>query len=442
MKISYKWLREYVNTKIRPQKLADILTMAGLEVTAYEQVAGDDIFEIEITPNRPDWLSHIGVAREVAVLQGKVLDIPEVSVAQEVKESVKVTIKDSEACPFYSARVISDVKIGPSPKWLREKIEAVGLRSVNNVVDITNFVMLETGQPLHAFDLAKLSEKEIFVRNARKGEKLLLIDGTQKDLTERSLLITDGKKPLALAGIMGGKGSEIGNSTKDILLECAVFNPYGIRKTVQELGVASDSSYRFERGVDPGAVSYSSDRAASLIADICKGKIGLSKTAGSSEKKISFVSLECAKANEALGTDLSSAEMRRILKGLGFDVKGSSFLEVKVPSYRIDVEREADLIEEIARVYGYDNIPLSVPEIVVTDEKPDIKDARKKKDIVKDVLRAAGYCETITYSLVSKDIIKKARIPEQGLINIRNPLSKEQEVMRSSLFPGALKVVS
>lgn len=442
MKISYKWLREYVNTKIEARKLLNILTMAGLEVTSHKKIDRDDIFEIEVTPNRPDWLSHIGVAREVAALQGKTLKLPEVSVKQELESSVNVTIKDIKSCLFYSVRVIYNVKIGPSPKWLQKKIEAVGLRSINNVVDITNFVMMETGQPLHVFDMGKVEGKEIIVRNAERGEKLLLIDETEKDLTERNLVIADAKKPLALAGIMGGKTSEVGIETKDILLECALFNPYSIRKTVQELGAASESSYRFERGVDTGRILYASDRAASLIADIAKGKIGARKNTGYVENKMFSVLLECAKVNEVLGTTLSSADIRRILKGLGFDVRGSSLLEVKAPSYRIDIEKREDLIEEIARIYGYSKIPLAMPEIVVTDEKPYIKEDRDKTDIIKSILTSAGYCETITYSLISRDLVKKTRISEQGLISIRNPLSKEQEVMRNSLLPGALKVVS
>jgi len=443
MKVSYEWLREYINMKIRAENLRSVLTMAGLEVTAVEKKDNDVIFEIETTPNRPDWLSHMGVAREVAAITKKPLRIPKVKSPPVAKtKAAKIKIEDKEACAFYSGRVIKDVFVDPSPKWLIKRVESIGLRPVNNIVDITNFVLFETGQPLHAFDFDKIAGGEVMVRRARKGEKIVTIDGVERTLDEKILVIADSKRPIAIAGIMGGKDTEVTEYTENIFLESAYFDPYVTRRAALLLGLGSDSSYRFERGVDPKGIVPASDRASCIICDIAKAQAGRVITAGKSARDSRKITLRTKQVNRLLGTDLKSQDVKEILTRLGCRSKGSAPIEVVAPSYRDDLTREADIIEEIARIYGYDKIPLTPPNIMATEESQGSKDTMKKTSLAKEALLSLGFNESLTYSLLSRQVIESMNIPEQGIIEIGNPLSKEQEVMRPSLLPGVIKVIS
>jgi phenylalanyl-tRNA synthetase beta chain len=448
MKISYQWLREYVNTKLRPESIAESLTMAGHEVSSIEHLKGDDIFDIEVTANRADCLSHIGIAREVSAITGKAFKLPNSRLPKPAKISrdssggLKIIISDKAACPLYTYRIIKNLNVASAPKRFADRIHSIGLRPVNNIVDITNFVLFETGQPLHAFDLDKISGNEIFIRYAKLNERIVTIDGTERRLTQKTLVIADETGPIAIAGIMGGKSTEISSHTKNILLESAYFNPVSIRKASFALGLSTDSSYRFERGVDPDGVKYASDRAAALIRDAAKGSIGKWVQSGIKPPPCGDIILRTSRLNKILGTTLTSAGIKKILTRLGYKVKGHGQLTITTPPYRNDTMREADLIEEAARIYGYDNIPQSPPYVIATMHDARAKDFICKRQIARNTLTALGFNEILTYSLVGKDMIKDMPWHEDNLVNIKNPLSREQEIMRPSLIPGMVRAVS
>jgi phenylalanyl-tRNA synthetase beta chain len=444
MKISYEWLREYVNTKVRPDSIASLLTMAGHEVSSIGHAQGDDIFDIEVTANRPDCLCHIGIARELAAITGKTLKMPDSRIAKKARPqcAFKIAIDDKKLCPFYSLRIIRDVRVAPSPKWLIRRILSMGLRPVNNIVDITNFVLFETGHPLHAFDADRLSGTEIRVRNAKENEDIITIDGMARKLTDKTLVIADAKGPIAIAGIMGAKATEITQQTKNILLESAYFNPASIRKASFKLGLSTDSSYRFERGSDMSNIAVSSDRAAVLIRDIAKGVIGARAISGTDKQPRVTVNMRMAYLNKILGTCLTAVQVKDILKRLGYGVGTGSAFQVTVPYHRNDTTREADLIEEVARIYGYENIQSMPARVITTYQDAKTADFMKKRLIARQVLTASGFDEIVTYSLISKDMIKDMPWPEDSIVDIKNPLSREQEIMRPSLLPGIAKAIA
>jgi phenylalanyl-tRNA synthetase beta chain len=443
MKISYEWLREYVRTKLRANTIAASLTQAGHEVSSIDHQQGDDIFDLEITANRPDCLSHIGIAREVAAALQKTLILPKVrSFGRSIpKHGVRLNRENNSLCPFYTGRVIKDVRVGPSPKWLARRLLAVGLRPVNNIVDITNFVLLETGHPLHAFDLDKIEGLNLYIRNARAEERIVTLDNVERKLEPSMLVIADQSQPVAIAGIIGGRSTEITHNTRNILLESAYFDPVCIRRTAFKLGLSTDSSYRFERGADLGNVVFSSERAADLICDIAKGRSGAWMELGTDKQAPVIISLRLTYLNKLLGVSLQPVEVKNILKRLGYKVKGSSIMEVEAPGFRNDTTREADLIEEIARMYGYDKIPATPASVIVTDQDADKRDFMKKRSIVYRTLMSMGFNEILTYSLISRDALKDMPWPEDSIVRIKNPLSREQEFMRPSLIPGMLKAL-
>jgi phenylalanyl-tRNA synthetase beta chain len=444
MKISYQWLREYVNTKLRPDSIAAALTMAGHEVSAIGRIKEDDIFDIEVTANRADCLSHIGIAREVAAITGKALNLPNPRIAKTAqgRSGLEIIIKAKDKCPLYTCRIVKNVHIAPSPKWLTDRILSIGLRPVNNIVDITNFVLFETGQPLHAFDLDKISGNAIIIRNAEPRESILTIDGEERKLAAQALIIADANGPIAIAGIMGGKATEINRQTKNILLESAYFDPVSIRKTSSALGLTTDSSYRFERGVDLGGAAYASDRAAVLMRDSAKGSICQRAESGIKTPPCTEIMLRTNYLNKILGTSLKSTDIKKILARLRYKAKGRGRLVVSVPPYRTDTRREADLIEEVARIYGYENIPILPPALIATMHDAGTRDFIRKRQIARDTLAAIGFNEILTHSLIGKDMLRAMPWPDDNIINIKNPLSREQEVMRPSLLPGMLRAVS
>ena len=440
MKVTYSWLKEFVDIKTAPQELADKLTMAGLEVVSLEEKDGDFVFEIEITSNRPDWLSVTGIAREIAAITGKKLKVlaPAVVRAQKRAKSpgLKIEIENKKDCPLYTARIIEGVKVGPSPEWLRKRLELVGCRSVNNVVDITNYVLFAYGQPLHAFDLDKLEGGVIIVRRGRNGEKLITIDGEAKELAPGMLVIADSVRPQAAAGVMGGKDSEVSFATKNILLESAVFDPALIRKSRQALKLQSESAYRFERGVDIEAVQGASLKATELIEQISGGKPVLAKSSAGPKSKARDIDLDLASVQRSLGIKISPTVARQILSSLGFAVKakGRDRFGVRVPSYRQDVIQEVDLIEELARIYGYENIPITLPAI-----RPDLALCRTRElvALVKGILLGLGLEEAVTYSLIPRDALNSTGINNDAApVEIMNPLSREQEILRMDIFPS------
>jgi phenylalanyl-tRNA synthetase beta chain len=440
MLISYSWLKDYVDVKLPAEKLADLFTMSGLSAASIKKTASDQIIEIEVTSNRPDWLSYVGVARELAAITGEKLKMP---AAPELRvqgpgSRVQVKIEDKKLCPRYTARVIKNVKVAPSPVWLKTKIEAMGLRPVNNIVDITNLCLFETGEPMHAFDLDKLKGPEIIVRKAKGGEKIVAIDGAEKALDESILVIADKERPVAIAGVMGGADTEVSDSTKNILLEAASFDPISIRRTSRKLAIATESSYRFERKVDMENIIYSSDRAASLILEIAGGEPGELVDVGDKAPAKKTVSLRCSKLNKVLGIEIPQADVKNILNALGLGVKTSSSdkIELEIPNLRGDLENEIDLIEEVARIYGYDKIPVALPGIVEQPIRRPVEDIIEDK--TRSILTGLGLDEILTYSLLSKKLVEVEGISGDDTVEVMNPLSSEQEVMRPSLIPGLL----
>jgi phenylalanyl-tRNA synthetase beta chain len=440
MKVIYSWLKDFVEIKISPRALADKLTLAGLEVTSLEKKYGDFIFEIEITANRPDLLCVVGIAREVAAILGhrlKVignrLDKKYLSPITYHLSPIAIKVEDKKDCPLYTAKIIKGVEAGPAPDWIKRRLELMGSRSVNNIVDITNYILFERGEPLHAFDLDKLSQGEIIVRRATKDEGLITIDGVERKLSPEILVIADRETPVAIAGVMGGRDTEVTLESKNILLEAAIFNPILIRHARQMLGLPSESAYRFERGIDFNVVEDASWRATKLICAIAGGRPILAKSAGSLKAKKKTLYLETSVVNKALGIDIKSTEVKKILSSLGFQVKAKTKnnFAVGIPSFRPDVSLSVDLIEEVARIFGFPRIPASLPAI-----KPQVTTytARDLSSEIKNILTGLGLNEVITYSLVDRESLKGMnmgyRLP---LAEILNPLSKNEAVLRPTL---------
>lgn len=441
MKISYDWLKQYVDIKASPEKLAEMLTMAGLSVESVSKLGDDSILEIEITANRPDWLSVIGVAREVVALGDGKLRMPKPAKIKAGKHSgrgVAVKVEDKKLCPRYTARVIRGVGIAQSPAWLRSRIEAMGLRSINNAVDITNFCLFETGEPMHAFDLDKLAGSQVIVRKARKGEKITTIDGIERALDDTMLVIADSQKPVAVAGVMGGLNTEVTFSTKNILLEAAYFDPISVRRTARKLGISTDSSYRFERRVDMGNIQYASDRATGLMLEMASGVAGEFIDIKAPAEKPKTITLSLTKLGRVLGLDIPGSKVKKIVTALGIKVRSASkdLMRLEAPGFRNDLRSDIDVIEEVARVFGYGRIPSTLPDIVeqpVRMERSAVLGARTRA-----ILEGLGFNEIITYSLLSKKLIAAAGIDAAEAVEICNPLTIEQEAMRPSLVPGML----
>ena len=427
--------------------LMELSTDIPLGTPLSEALGLDDVvFELEITPNRPDCLSLIGVAREIRAETGNPLKLPTVDLQESginIRDLTSVTIDAPDLCPRYAARVIQGVKVAESPVWLQQRLESVGIGVINNIVDVTNFVLMEYGQPLHAFDYHKLAENRIVVRRARDNEQITTLDEVARELTSDMLVIADAEKPVALAGIMGGYDSEITETTCDVLLESAYFNPLSIRATAKALGISTEASYRFERGADPGAVLAALDRAAQLIAEltggtICDGIVDVYP----GQQPLTEIQLRPERVNFVLGTTIETAEMVQILDRLGFDVDiTGKVYQVVVPTFRSDVTREIDLIEEIARVYGYDNIPTTLPKGDIPVPAPTPKTEARRR--IKHFLLAAGMMEAVNYSFCDPNCFDKIRLnvddPLRNTLQLRNPLSPEMSVLRTTLTPGLLE---
>ena len=406
---------------------------------------GDTIFDIGITPNRSDCLSMVGIAREVAAITGQRFHYPEIHFSEneeDIAQFTSVQILDPDLCPRYTARIIRNVKIGPSPAWMRTRLEAIGLRAINNIVDITNFVMMELGQPLHAFDYRLLEQGRIVVRRAKPAEEFVSLDGKTRILSGDTLMICDGVKPIAVAGVMGGQNSEVQEDTQTILLESAYFNPSSIRRTSKQLGMGTDAAYRFERGIDPEGVVRALDRAAQLMADLSEGTV-LKGYIDQYPHKINSakdIQLRPERVSQILGAALEEDEMMQILSSLGMDArKTRRFLEVTPPTYRVDITRETDLIEEIARLHGYSKIPETIPEIKAQPER----DVRQRVETrIREILTADGFTELINYSFstpISAEMLRFEETDERRhFIKILNPLSEDQSIMRTSLIYGLL----
>ena len=362
MKISLNWLSDYIKIDFPAQKIADILSDLGFPCEGIENLDADVVIDVEVTSNRGDCLGYIGIARELAAVTGNELKMPEIVLDEsdkDVTEFASVEIKEPDLCGRYTARIIDGVKVGPSPDWLRKRLDIVGLRSVNNVVDATNYAMIETGQPPHAFDYAKISQGKIIVRKAIAGERLTSIDGTQCDLSTDMLVIADAQGSVAIAGVMGGLDTEVSEKTKTILLEDAYFAPVSVRTTSRKLSLPSEAAFRFERTVDIEMVEWASQRTAQLITQAAGGKIAKGVIDIYPKKPTQGkVMLRLSRLCNLLGIEVPAEEALRILSALYFKPKvQGDVVTCSVPSWRSDVNREVDLIEEVARVYGYQKVP-------------------------------------------------------------------------------------
>ncbi len=446
MKVTYNWLKDFVDLRLSPQALAEKLTMAGLEVTSLEAREGEVVFEIEITANRADLLSVAGIAREVAAITGRPLKSSKLSrprvLSKRRERPVLVKIENKKDCPLYTAKVIKDVEVKPSPDWLRKRLEAVGCRSVTNIVDITNYCLLTWGEPLHAFDLDKLQDYTIEVRRAQKNEKLATLDGSSRALDSDILVIADSRRPIAIAGIMGGKDTEVTEGTKNILLEAAVFDPIIVRRSRQALGLQTDSSYRFERGVDFRTAEAASWQAVEWIQTLAKARFVSAKSAGLTRTKNRTIELSTSCVQRLLNIPVKASRIKSILRRLGFTVKKRSKdrLRVLVPSFRPDVQLEIDLIEEIARIEGFQQIPKTLPRVAPEPSRNRLRDL---VSLTKNIMTGLGLNEVITYSLIDKDLLHALGLSqEQQAIEILNPLSKEQEILRPNLLASLAQCVA
>jgi phenylalanyl-tRNA synthetase beta chain len=408
----------------------------------------DTMIEVDLTPNRPDCASVIGIAREIAGKLRRPLRLPvENARVTSNSRTFSVDVESPELCPRYAARLVTGIKIGPSPLWLRNRLTAIGLRPINNVVDITNFVMMEYGQPLHAFDFDNLKGGRIMVRSPRADETTFTtLDGTERQLSKEMLLICDGERPIALAGIMGGMNSEVTAETTSVLLESACFNPVSIRKTARKLNLATDASYRFERGVDPEGVCNAMDRAVQLFCELAGGtteEAGCDVYLG--KLPLKSLTLRISRTSDLLGIELDANRVSDLLRSIGIRCKDkdADTLWVNPPSFRIDIEREADLVEEVARLYGYNNIPVSLPEVHLS--YPEQDPARLKRTEISRQMTGIGFSEAINYSFTNEKYLDLLLLPAEDrrrrTVRLLNPLSEEQAVMRTTLVTGLLENV-
>ncbi len=443
MKAPLEWLKEYVDVDCSAEELAERLTKSGLSLEELIGEGDQAVLDVEVTSNRPDCLGVIGLAREAAAVLGRTLRLPQIELKESPAEAARlcsVRVDDPDLCPRYTARVIEGVKIGPSPAWLVGRLEAVGVRSVNNVVDVTNYVMFEIGQPLHAFDCAKLAEHRIIVRRARGGETIVAIDGSQHELSDRNLIIADARRPVAVAGVMGGLETEVSATTTTVLLESAEFDPLCVRRTARQLNLHSESSYRFERGVDPVATEWASRRAARLIVETAGGQIARGMVDVWAEPfKPAQLTLPMALIQRILGIEAPRAAVQQILTSLGFAVepaKGGFAVEVP-PHRRRDVTRPIDLVEEVGRIWGYDKVPMRETIRIAAQRR-----SRQEivTDLVSDGLNQAGFNEAMTVSLVSPETAGLfTEVETDRMLTVADHQRRADNVLRCTLAPSLLE---
>ncbi|HWO40845.1 MAG TPA: phenylalanine--tRNA ligase subunit beta, partial [Candidatus Eisenbacteria bacterium] len=450
MKFTLSWLQEFVPVKIPPEEIANLLTMAGLEVEAVRslwdpQGEEDWLFEVNVTPNRGDCLSVRGLARELSAFTNEPLKSrpAEAGEGGRLAARIAVDIREPRACARYSAAVVVDLAAGVSPGWLAYRLESCGIRAINNIVDVTNYVMLETGQPLHAFDLDRLTSGSIVVRFAGAGERIVTLDGIERELGAGDLLICDGERPIALAGIMGGVESEVGAGSRRVLVESAHFDPTIIRRSAKRLGLHTEASHRFERGVDPTGTVAALERAAALLAECARGKAAGWVDRYPAPPRARFIELRPERVASLLGVVLDRGDIRRFLTALGLEVRDGEHtgaLRVTPPPARSDLEREADLIEELARLYGYEKIPATLPALRVCGGKTD--EASRREAQARAVLAGAGLSEVVNLPFTGRRMNQffpglwaEAGVP----VTVLNPVAAENDELRLSLLPGLLE---
>ena len=445
MKISYNWLGDLVRLTLNAKELAERLTMAGLAVDGVERIRDDHILDFDLTSNRPDALSHLGIAREAALVCETSL-IPREIVINEIDErsesAAAVEILDPDLCPRYAARVVRGVKVAPSPKWLVDRLESIGQRSVNNIADITNYVMFEMGQPTHAFDLNLLHGHRVIVRRPRAGEQITTLDGFTRELSSEMLLIADADRPVAVAGVMGGADTEINEQTKDVLIESAYFNPASIRHTARWLGLDTEASYRFARGVDFEGQVRAAERVAQMIAEIAggqvlKGVIDVYPTPINRDP----VSVRESRIERLTGLKVPIGQADEILRKLEFEVElnaDEKNLRAVAPSFRVDISREEDLVEEVARHVGYDLVDTTLPAWSGAGR---YLSGDKHRRNVRRALTVLGFDEAYSFSFLNGERDKLFRHDDRPVATLSNPIDVNQSEMRASLITGLLDAV-
>jgi len=450
MLISYHWLKQFIpNLKASPKQVADKITLSLVEVESVTKRGDDTILDIEnkgIT-NRPDCFSQLGIAREVVAyfdlkLKNPLQELTKRGLGTHQNSTLRVEVRAKKLCRRYNAIILTNVKVGPSPKWLRVGLENVGVRSINNVVDITNYVMFELGQPLHAFDYEKVAGQKIVVRKAKNKEKIVTLDGVERELTNQVLVIADQEKPIGIAGIMGGANTEVTSQTKTVVLESANFEPINNRRSSKSLKLRTEASTRFEKDLDDNLTYPALIRAIELLQEHAGAKVA-SKIFDIKSKPLNkpkTVTINTVWINKFLGLELSAKEMTTILNRLNLQTKqANNSLKVTIPPFRKDLNMEADIAEEIARIYGYDKIPITLPvaEMRVGKSDPHIIWRRK----IKQALASFGMTEIHTYSLVGDELLEKAGFDPKSHLKLKNPLTEDRKHLRRSLIPSMLEAV-
>jgi len=463
MVFSYSWLQSFFKRKLpAPEKLAELLTLHFAEVEEIRKEGKDFALDIDVRPNRAgDCFSHLGIAREISAITGLIYGSSTSIIREDknikAKDFISVEVKDKNACPRYTARVVTDVKVFPSPKWLQERLKVCGLRPINNIVDIANYVMLETGQPLHAFDGEKLEGEKIIVRFAKEREKIVTLDEEKYDLDNEVLVIADAEKPVAIAGIKGGKIPEIDRKTKIVVLESANFNPRVIRRGSKRIDLKTDASLRFEHGIDPNLTELAINLAAFLIQKIAGGKVTKGLVDFYPKKVLpKRIKLDLNYVRNLLGIEIPVAKIKNILEGLGFKIlntkykipacpagrQDTKYALVEVPTFRLDISLPEDLIEEIGRIAGYQKIPSAFPIAALVPPERNLEIFWE--DLTKNILKEAGFTEVYNYSFISEKDAQIFGYPistRPDLVEVENPTSDEFKYLRPSLIPNLLKDV-
>ena len=446
MRAPLEWINEFAKTNIGIDQIVSQLEMAGIVVDSVNDFGNTPVLDLEITPNRSDWLNIFGIAREIAALTQCDLEPLDEFVSKEENNSetlLNAVIEDTNLCSRYAALLVAGINIQNSPSWLINRLEACGIRPVNNIVDITNYVLLEQGQPLHAFDFDKLNDNSIKVRCARNGENISTLDGCSHDLTPEMLVIADASKPVAIAGIIGGSETEVSETTQNILIESAHFDPISIRTTSKRLGIRTEASYRFERGVDPNGTLRAVNRAAFLISKLSESKINYSlMDIYPNPISPETISLLATKIKRNLGIDVDVDKAADLLNQFGFDAHPTtkkSHLSVNIPTFRQDLRTDNDLVEEIARIYGYNNIPTTTPTGAIPKQAENSNFRVINK--LKEVLSRMGLKESLTFSLTEPRNETRWGWDNKEALELRNPLTTDFTRLRTSLLPSILNVL-
>ncbi len=446
MIVTYDWVKEFIPTKLSPEDLAHKLTMIGLEVEGMHKKDKDTVLDINLTPNKADSLSVFGIAREVSLFDDAPLKKTDADISKAANSNLvpNISIEDADLCPRYSGIIVEGIKVEESPSWMKERLENCGIRAINTIVDITNYVLLELGHPLHAFDFDLLGGKKIIVRRAKKGEKIQTLDGNARELSTDMLVIADAEKPVAVAGVMGGANSEINDRTKNILLEAAYFNPVSVRKTSRKLGMHTEASHRFERGADYDCTIKAVLRAAELVLQLNpRAKVSVVKDIYPKKIESRSVSYRNRRYEQIIGIPVAFQSALEIIRRIGAEIRHvdekAETVEIGIPSYRPDIEHEIDIIEEVARVTGFDKVPVLLPDAAPT---PGLYDTfRKEYDAgvaLRHLLKGAGLREALNYSFVPFAFCDKMGLIRNAPVRLVNPLDSTQDIMRTELLSGLL----